>query len=53
MLKIRNLAIAAVLAVVAFTAFSGTSDAAASGKNITSKISARQAAMQAAIDEAQ
>jgi hypothetical protein len=53
MLNIRNIAIAAVLAFVGFTAFSSTSDAAASGQNITSKITERQAAMQAALDEAQ
>jgi hypothetical protein len=53
MLKIRNFVIVAALALVGYTAFSGTSDAAASGQNITSKISARQAAMQAALDEAQ
>lgn len=53
MLNIRNVAIAALLAVIGFTTFSGTSDAVASGKNITSKISDRHAAIQAALDEAQ
>lgn len=53
MLNIRNLAVAAVLAIVGFTAFSGTSDAVASGQNITSKVNEREAAMQAALDEAQ
>lgn len=53
MLNIRNVVVAAVLALIGFTAFSGTSDAVASGQNITSKITERQAAMQAALDEAQ
>jgi hypothetical protein len=47
---IRNIAIAAVVAFVGFVAFSGTSDAVASGQATASKISAHHAAIQAAVD---
>jgi hypothetical protein len=47
---IRNIAIIAVVAVIGFVSFGGTSDAVASGKATTSKISARTAAINAAID---
>jgi hypothetical protein len=47
---IRNIAIIAVVAFIGFVAFSGTRDATASVKATSAKISARQAAIERAMD---
>jgi type II secretory pathway pseudopilin PulG len=53
MFTIRNIAIAAVVAVIGFTVFTGSSDAVASAKATTSKIQSRTAAIDAALADAQ
>jgi len=50
---IRKTFIALVVAFIGFTAYTGSSDVAASAEATTSKISNRAAAIQAALDEAQ
>lgn len=50
MFSIRNIAIAAVVAVIGFTTFTGSSDAVASVNATKAKIQSRTAAIDAAVN---